>query len=398
MEATERFIVHIDMDAFFASIEERDEPRYKGKPVVVGANPRNGNGRGVVSACSYEARKFGIHSAMPISEAYRKCPAAIFLPVNMDKYAYESGRIFRSLEKFTPDIEPVSIDEAFIDITSSYHLFGTARETCLKIKTTIRELTGLACSLGLASNKMTAKIASDLAKPDGFIEVAPGKIRDFLEDLPAGRLWGIGEKTKQRLSSMGISTIGDLAKMRKEDLYGILGKWGGHLWELSRGIDPREVKPGDTIGSVSNEHTFSRDTSDKKEIMDTLMFLSEKVSRRLRKYGIKGRTVTLKIRFSDFSTHTRSISSDQATNFVKDIYENALKKTLSFDFNKKPVRLLGVRVSGLHDSAWQSDLFHENSEKFSKKERLHKALDKITEKFGDDAIHHRGVSGDRFSG
>jgi len=391
MRDKKRYIVHVDMDAFFASVEQHDHPEYAGRPVIVGADPKGGKGRGVVAACSYEARKFGIHSALPISAAYRRCPDAIFLPGDMPKYARISHEIFELLENFTPDIEPVSIDEAFMDITGSYHLFGTPEETCLKIKSAIKKRMGLTASIGMAPNKMTAKIASDIDKPNGLVIVDKKGILDFLHPLPVEKLWGIGEKTKQTLKNIGINTIGDLAHRDIQELTRVFGKHGEHAWRLARGIDPRSVEMTDIVKSISNEYTFEKDTGEDRRIRDVLMFLSEKVSRRLRKSDLKGRTVTLKIRFADFKTYTRAVTLGTPTNFVDIIYENVAGKMESFDPGKNPVRLVGVRVSNLIDSSMQYDLFDESSDRTKKNERLHKALDRIMDKFGEEALRHRNV-------
>ena len=391
MQNRKRYIVHIDMDAFFAAVEQRDNPAYKGKPVIVGADPKDGKGRGVVSTCSYEARKFGIHSALPISIAYRKCPNGIFLCVNMSKYAHESHKIFEVLERFTPDIEPISIDEAFMDISGSWHLFGTPLETCRKIKDAIEKETGLTASIGLAPNKMTAKIASDIDKPDGLVIVDKEKLLDFLHPLPVEKLWGVGEKTKTELVKIGIRTIGDLAKHGIDELEQYFGKNGVHAWDLANGIDPREVEPVDEIKSISNEHTFEKDTGNLHEIKDALMHLSEKVSRRLRKAGLKGKTVTLKIRFSDFKTFTRAHTIKAPTNFVDDIYKNCLRSLDEFDIKKRSVRLVGAKVSNFTEAAWRSELFDEETEETRKKEHLHRALDRIIDRFGEGAIRHRDV-------
>lgn len=383
-----RYIAHIDMDAFFTSVEQRDNPEIKGKPVIVGSDPKGGKGRGVVAACSYEARTFGIHSAMPISIAYRKCPQAIFLPGDMRKYAEESHKILDILERFTPDVEPISIDEAFLDITGSYHHFGTPLETCRKIKSAIKKETGLTASLGLAPNKMTAKIASDIGKPDGFVAVTQDKLLQFLHPLPVGKLWGIGEKTVKILKDMGINTIGDLAERTPEELIRVFGKNGKHAWDLANGIDPRDVSIDDTIRSVSNEHTFEQNTADEQEIRNVLMRLSEKVSRRLRQAALQGRTITLKIRFADFKTHTCAVTISMPTNFTDIIYKNIVNKLLDFDLDEKPVRLVGVGVSNFSDPSWKNDLFIDEA-KTVKKENLYKTLDKIIDKFGEGKLRRR---------
>jgi len=391
MDMKEKFIVHVDMDAFFASCEERDNPSYRGKPVIVGADPAGGSGRGVVSACSYSARKFGVHSAMPISIAYRKCPHGVFLRVDMRKYSRISREIFEILESFTPDIEPISIDEAFLDITGSFHLFGTPVDTCRKIKAGILAETGLTSSVGLAPNKMTAKIASDIDKPDGLVVVAKESLLNFLHPLPVGRLWGVGEKTREAFKNFNIHTIGDLASYDIEKLCNVFGENGRHTWHLANGIDPREVETEDVTKSVSNEYTFGEDTSDIHKVKDTLMFLSEKVSRRLRKDSFKGRTVTLKIRFSDFKTYTRSITLSQATNFADIIYDEVINKLCGFDMDRKRVRLLGVRVSNLLGVASRDSLFDEETPASRKKENLYKALDRILDRFGEGMINRRNV-------
>ena len=385
-----RYIVHVDMDAFFASVEERDNPSYKGKPVIVGSDPKEGKGRGVVAACSYEARKFGIHSAMPISIAYRKCPKAVFLRPDFSRYSEASHKVFSILESFTPDIEPISIDEAFLDITGSWHLFGSPVETCRKIKKAIKKRTSLTASVGMAPNMMTAKIASDLKKPDGLVVVKEEDLLKFLKPLPVGRLWGVGKKTLSHLKEMGINTIGDLASKEEEDLYASFGENGRHMWELANGIDPRHVEALEEVKSVSNEHTFDEDTRDKASMLDALMYLSEKVSRRLRAQDLKGRTITLKIRSSEFKTYTRSITIDFPTNFVDVIYENVIKKLEEFRLGKISVRLLGVKVSNFTDTSFQNDLFEGLQEKDIKKERLHRSLDRIIEKFGPHAVRRRG--------
>lgn len=390
MPARKKYIVHVDMDAFFASCEQRDNPSYKGKPVIVGSDPKEGKGRGVVAACSYEARGFGIHSALPISIAYKKCPHAVFLAPDMSKYAEASYKVFDILERFTPDIEPVSVDEAFMDITGSWQLFGSPLEVCRKIKSAIKEELDLTASIGMAPNKMTAKIASDINKPDGLVVVEKEDLLAFLHPLPVGKLWGVGEKTRISLERMGIRTIGDLAKVPSGELEKVFGKNGQHVSELARGIDPREVETSGEIKSISNEHTFEEDSKDRKEILDVLMHLSEKVSRRLRKDNIKARTITLKIRSSSFKTYTRALTLESYTNFVEDIYRSVVKKLDEFDLEKMEVRLLGVKVSNFPDGTQLEDLFEGIEEKDPRKERIHQAIDRMIDKFGTGAIRRRG--------
>ncbi|MFH1837202.1 MAG: DNA polymerase IV [Candidatus Omnitrophota bacterium] len=389
--AKTRYIVHLDMDAFFASIEQRDDPSLRGKPVVIGASPKEGRGRGVVSTCSYEARKFGIHSAMPISIAYRKCPNAFFISPDMGKYANVSHNIFSLLEMFTPHVEPVSVDEAFLDITDSFHHFGSPLETCLKIKERIKEKTGLTSSLGLAPTKMVAKIASDIKKPDGLTVVERESVQDFLRPLPIERLWGVGKKTAVILKNMGIYTIGDISSRNEQELADAFGENGTHIWTLANGSDERDVEINNEIKSVSNEYTFAEDTCDIDLIKDTLMQLSEQVSHRLREDRLEGRTITLRIRFSDFKTYTRSETINSSTNFADVLYGTSLRKIDEFNIGfDKCVRLLGVRVSNLLGLAPGDNLFTADDFSDKKKERLHKAIDKIVNKFGDNALRRRG--------
>lgn len=380
-----RFIAHVDMDAFFAAIEQRDNPALCGRPVIVGANPKKGRGRGVVSTCSYEARKFGIHSAMPISIAYRKCPQAIFLPVNMEKYTEVSHRIYDILYDFTPHIEPISIDEAFLDITGSYRLFGTPRKACALIKSRIKEETGLTASVGLAPTKMAAKVASDLRKPDGFVEVAGDGLLEFLWPLDISRMWGLGKKTEVVFRSMGMNTIGDIAKKDIMELTGMFGKNGAHFWYLANGVDEREVETERETKSIGNETTFDKDTLDKSKIEGTLMSLCEKVSGRLRKESSKGRTITLKIRLEGFKTYTRSVTRYMPTNFADVLYKEIKNLYNRFDTDGRKVRLVGVQVSNLSSTDSRYSLFHEKSDK--KREDIHKALEKIKKKFGENSIH-----------
>lgn len=380
------------MDAFFAAIEQRDDPRLKGKPIVVGSDPKGGKGRGVVSTCSYEARRYGIHSAMPISTAYRKCPHAAFLPVDGEKYSAVSSVIYGIFNEFTPDVEPVSIDEAFLDITGSYKIFGTPVGTCKLLKERIKKRTGLTASVGLAPTKMAAKIASDLKKPDGLVEVKPEGLLDFLRPLEVRRLWGLGPKAEEALRQIGIRTIGELARRDAKELTRVFGKTGEYFWQLANGIDERPVETGGEAKSVSNETTFGEDTSDKAKIKSALMRLCEEVSGRLRHDGVRGRTVTLKIRLEGFDTYTRASTIAEATNFVDVIYGETEKLYDAFASSKiippKKVRLVGVKVSNLVSARVRESLFDGISG--AKDEKIHKAVDRIKERFGDEAIFRAG--------
>ena len=383
----ERRIVHVDMDAFFAAIEQRDNPSLKGKPVIIGADPKGGRGRGVVSTCSYEARKFGVRSAMPISEAWRRCPRGVFLPPDFHKYEEASGKIRQAFFEFTPDVEQVSIDEAFLDITRSAHLFGGPTETCRRIKARVRELTGLSCSVGLAPTKMAAKIASDLKKPDGLVEVREAGLRAFLAPLDISKLWGLGPKTAALLRERGVNTVGELAAAGPEQLSG-LGSQGPALRALALGEDQREVREDGETKSVGNETTFETDTGDALEIKQSLLALADKVSSRLREAGLKGRTVTLKLRLEGFETYTRARTLALSTNYADIIAREVLALYAAFDRGRKRVRLLGVKVSGLMPAGERESLFED--EQNGRREKAHKAIEAIREKFGHSSIYRAG--------
>ena len=387
-----RYIVHIDMDAFFAAVEQRDRPELKGQPVIIGSDPKAGQGRGVVATCSYEARKFGIHSAMPISIAYRKCPQGVFLPVDMEKYLNVSEEIFTILNDFTPDVEPISVDEAFLDISRTHHLFKGPIEVCRRIKARIKNELGLIASVGLAPNKMAAKIASEFRKPDGLVEVRPERLQEFLRPLNIRKISGLGEKTEIILNRIGITTIGQLAGASPAKLTALLGANGYQLHQLANGIDPREVQAQGEVKSVSNEITFDRDTSERAVINQTLMRLSEKVAGRLRQHHLKARTITLKIRLTGFDTYTRALTLDAPTGFDDAVYQAVKKLYSDFDCKGKKIRLLGVKSSNFSAPTVQAELFSNAAKPIdAKTAKLHQAIDKLKEKFGDDAIC-RGTS------
>ncbi|HHJ51831.1 MAG TPA: DNA polymerase IV [Caldithrix abyssi] len=380
-----RIILHVDMDAFFAAVEQRDHPAYRGKPVIVGADPRGGKGRGVVSTCSYEARKFGVHSAMPISQAYRLCPHGIYVPPNGKLYQQVSREIFEIFYEFTDAVEPLSIDEAFLDVTGSQRLFGSGEEIAKQIKRRIYQKERLTASVGVAPNKYLAKIASDLNKPDGLVVVEPDKVQQFLNPLDISRLWGAGERTQEKLRALGVRTIGDLARMPLPLLEQTFGKMGRHFYNLAHGIDDRAVEYDQLVKSVSNEHTFGQDTADKEEIHHTLFYLSEKVGYRLRKKGLKGRTVHLKLRYENFSTITRNKTLPNPVDNTEIIFAtvNALFEQ-NYQTGRK-VRLLGVGVSGFEEGgAAQLSLFDAENEKSGRLDELH---DRLVERFGKKTVH-----------
>lgn len=301
-----KIIAHVDLDAFFAAVEQLLHPKWRNKPVIVGANPQEGRGRGVVSAASYEARKYGVHSAMPISKAYRLCPQGIYVVPHGNVYREYSQKFFHVLQQFSPQVEGLSIDEAFLDMSGSLSLFNDVESMGRNIKSEIKKQTQLTASVGIAPCKSVAKIGSDFNKPDGLTIIEPGKIQEFLDPLPVTKLWGIGKQTYELLLKMGVKTVYQLRGYPREVLAKKFGKMGDHIYRMARGEDDRAVTPLESVKSVSNEMTFGEDVIDPETIRKTLFGLAEKVGGRLRRSKIKGHTIHLKIRFSDFNTHTRS--------------------------------------------------------------------------------------------
>ena len=382
-----RAIIHLDMDAFYASVEQLDHPTSRGKPVVVGADPRSGRGRGVVAACSYEARPFGVRSAMPISQAYGLCPQAVYVRPRMARYAEMSDRMFAILRDFTDLVEPLSIDEAFLDVTASQRLLGPAETIGRTLKARIRSELGLVASIGLSPNKFLAKVASDLGKPDGFVVVPPGGERDFLHPLPISRLWGVGPKTEARLRRIGLETIGQIAQMPVQDLEGILGNAGRDLWELANGMDDREVTPEQEAKSIGAETTFEQDTDDREEIRKTILELSDRVGRRLRREGYLAGGVTLKFRDHNFHTVTRASVLNRPTDVGDDLFREALALLQRVSWKGKRVRLLGVTATHMHPvtepAGNQLGLFQPAADP---RRELARTVDAIRERFGTEAI------------
>lgn len=381
-----RRIIHVDMDAFFAAVEQRDHARYRGRPVIVGADPKGGRGRGVVAACSYEARPFGIRSAMPIGRAYRLCPHAAFLPVRIERYQEASERIFAVFARCTDLVEALSIDEAFLDVTGSTRLFGAAEAIARRIKADIREEEGLVASVGVASNKFVAKVASDLGKPDGFVAVPPGQGKAFLAPLPVSRLWGVGAKTEGLLRSLGLITIGAVAAWPEEALVARLGEVGRHLWALAGGMDDRPVVPEEAAKSIGAETTFEEDTADPRLLRRTLLALAERVTRRLRREGVRGSTVTLKIRFEPFETHTHARTLAVPTALADDIFPVASDLLAKARLPARRIRLLGIAVSRLapaEAAGRQLPLFGEGA---ARRERVAAVMDQVAARFGEGAL------------
>jgi DNA polymerase-4 len=377
-----RKIVHVDMDAFYAAIEQLDHPELRGRPVIVGGDPA---GRGVVSTASYEARKFGVHSAMPAAQARRLCPQAVFLRPRFARYQEVSQQIRAILYSYTPLVEPISLDEAFLDLTGTERLLGPAEEVAREIKRRVREETGLTCSVGVGPNKFLAKLASSLAKPDGFLVVREGEELAFLEDLPIERLWGVGEATAKRLRGLGITTVGQLRGLALEELLDKFGSLGRSLYELARGIDRSPVIPEREARSLGAERTFPEDLTDPEEMERVLFSLSEEVGRRLREEGLKGRTVQLKVRFADFKTITRAKTLSRPTDLGREIFEEARRLLAERVQLRQGVRLLGVQVSGLiPKDQEQLPLFQDEKERRSAE--LERLIDEIRARFGEEAL------------
>ena len=373
-------IIHIDMDCFFAAVEVKDNPELLGKPVIVGADPK---GRGVVSAASYEAREYGIHSAMPISKAFRLCPHGVFLPVNGSRYYEESEKIMAIFRSYTPLVEPLSLDEAFLDVSGSTRLFGDTVTIAREIKKRIREEQGLVASVGVAPVKFVAKIASDYDKPDGFVVVTRDDVLDFLAPLPIERMWGVGKVMEKKLKKIGIHTIGELAQIPEKDMVRMFGKPGHHFHQLARGIDPRTVIPYEPVKSVGNEFTFSEDIGDPEIVKKRILQLSEKVGSRLRHKNFQGRVVTLKLRYENFQTVTRSRTHERCLRNDNEIYNIARTLFEEVDIIGRKVRLIGISVSGLVGSSAQSDLFAGENERMGK---VQSAVDDLRKRFGNDVI------------
>lgn len=377
-----RAIIHLDMDAFYAAVEVLDDPELKGKPVIVGGSKE----RGVVSSASYEARKFGVHSAQPIATAARLCPQGVFLPVRMWRYQEISQQIFQIFQRFSPLVEPLSLDEAFLDVTGSTRLFGTPEEIARKIKEQVVEETGLTVSAGVAPSKFVAKIASDMQKPDGLTIVPEGKVEEFLEPLPIEKLWGVGKATRKILAHLGVRTIGDLGLLSSKLLVRKLGKQGLHLYLLAKGVDEREVEPEREVKSVGHEDTYPIDISDVEEARKQLLSLATRVAKRLRGYGLVGKTVTLKVKYYDFVQITRSITLGEPTDDNRKIFQTCCDLLEKTEVGRRPVRLLGISLSQLSDSDETKQLALFAVEEPDRSRRLNKALDTISEKFGDEAI------------
>lgn len=373
-----RAILHIDLDAFYASVEQRDDPGLKGKPVIVGGHPT----RGVVLAASYEVRPFGVRSAMPMAQALRQAPQAIVVRPRFEAYAQASERVFEIFESFTPLIEPLSLDEAFLDVTASVSLLGTPADMAKRIRARIASEVGLPASAGIAGRKMVAKIASDLAKPNGQVEVPDLETRSFLAPLPVTRLWGVGPKLNESLRLLGLTRVGQLAQADPVWLVRELGSTGRHLWALSHGLDDREVVADSRAKSIRAEDTFDEDLEGKAALLPYLHAQAERVARRLRRAGVKAGTVQLKLKAWDYSVQTRQCSPNLPTDDGKAIYEWVVALLERAPLPRR-LRLTGVSAHGLTGDAAQRELFAPPP---GPRDRLNAALDGIARRFGDEAI------------
>ncbi len=378
-----RVIIHLDMDAFFPAVEVLDAPGLRGRPVVVGG----GRERGVVSSASYEARTFGVHSAQPMAKAMRLCPHGVFLPVRMARYREVSRQVFEIFHRFTPLVEPLSIDEAFLDVTGSGRLFGRPEDMARDIKATIFREIGLTVSAGIAPSKFVAKIASDMDKPDGLTLVPEGRVREFLDPLPVSRMWGVGKVTEEALAGLNIRTFRDLSQTPVEVLERRFGTSGVKMHRLSMGLDERDVVPEHDAKSIGHEETFAEDVTEPGRIQKELLSLATRVARRIRQERLKGRTVTLKVKYDDFQLITRSATLPVPTDDASEIYATVSSLLTKTSAGRRPIRLLGISLSQFAGAGnrGQLSLFLED-EASRKRRELNTALDSISDKFGDRII------------
>ncbi len=387
-------ILHVDMDAYYASVEERDRPELVGRPIVVGGSAE---GRGVVAAANYVARQFGVHSAMPAITARRLCPQAVFIRPRMERYATISRQIREVFHRFTPLVEPLSLDEAFLDVTGCTQLFGPVTDIGRQVKSTIMDETGLVASVGVAPNKFLAKLASDLEKPDGFVVVEKSGVQGFLDPLPVSRLWGVGKSAQRVFERLGIATVGQLRQLDESVLTDHFGSHGRHLWRLARGIDERSVVPDHVAKSISHETTFAVDIEEIVVLESWLMELTEQVARRLRRHELRGNTVQLKLRYGDFTTITRAQKLNEPTNLTDEIWRAGREMLRNRLPNRRlSVRLLGIGVTGIVTHGWvQKGLFDDDARE--KMGRVDAVSDEIKDRFGRGAVsrakslgqHHR---------
>jgi DNA polymerase IV len=373
-------ILHCDLDAFYASVEQIRDPGLAGKPVIVGGDPQK---RGVVAAASYEARAFGVHSAMPLASAVRLCPHGVYVRPHFDLYRGYSQRVFDVYHRFAPLVEPLSLDEAFLDLAGTERAVGPAREVALSIRDEVKGATGLDLSIGIGTSKVVAKIASDLQKPRGFVEVREGEEAAFLAPLPLRRLPGLGPSTEERLRSLSLHTVGDLAAIKIEDLVRRLGKHGFQLWEFAHGIDRRPVVPPGDPKSISRETTFDRDVDDPAELESVLRQLAQHAAKNMRDSGLHSRTVNLKLRYANFETISRSHTLPQPTAVEDDVVQEVLELFRQAWDRGRKIRLLGAGLSNFSQAPQQLSLFETGP---TKQEAITSSLDRIRDRYGWTAL------------
>ena len=374
-------IIHVDMDAFFAAVEVLYHPELKGKPVIVGGDP---DGRSVVSSASYEARVYGVHSAMPMAWARKLCPHGVFLSCDGEKYGRAAEMVFRILRQFTPDVEEASIDEAYLDVTGCERLFGPPLAIAAAIRERIAGRLGLSASIGIGRCRSVAKIASDLAKPAGILLVEPGHEAGLLAPLPVGRMPGIGPAVEAKMRSLGIRTLGDLARLDDALLEKAFGVYGPSLRRKAMGLDETGLHEWEPAKSMGKEHTFARDVEDRAEAEGTLATLAEKVCRRLRRDGLAARTLTVKIRYSDFQTVSRACTLPHAVQYDSVVIPAAWELFRRLDTRRLGIRLVGVTASKLQPAVRQRSLFEEAAER--KRDRLYQSVDAIRDRYGFTSI------------
>ena len=378
---SEQTILHVDMDAFFASVEERDNPALKGKAVVVGTGIR-----GVVSAANYEARKFGIHAAMPVGRAKRLAPHAIFVPPNMSRYSEVSSHIMEIFRSVTPLVEPLSLDEAFLDVTGAKRLLGEGREIAKQIRAKVEASEGITCSVGIATTKFIAKLASGRCKPNGMLEIASDRVLEFLHPLPVNAIWGVGPKTNEELQKLGLRTVADIANTPRQTLIRALGEAAGaSLYELAWGRDYRDVEPEEVDKSISAAETFDTDTEDQEIVLRELLRLTEKATYRMREKDFSARTISIKVRFADFKTITRSKTVPLAISATHEVFEVVKTLFLSLKLDRARIRLVGVSLDGLEDGIDASEqLILGEREKGWRQATA--AIDKASARFGQGSV------------
>jgi len=378
---SESTILHVDMDAFFASVEERDNPSLKGKAVVVGTGVR-----GVVSAANYEARKFGIHAAMPVGRAKRLAPHAIFVPPNMSRYSEVSSHIMEIFRSVTPLVEPLSLDEAFLDVTGAKRLLGDGREIAKQIRAKVEASEGITCSVGIATTKFIAKLASGRCKPNGMLEIAEDRVLEFLHPLPVNAIWGVGPKTNEELQKLGLRTVADIANTPRQTLIRALGEAAGaSLYELSWGRDYRDVEPVEVDKSISAAETFDTDTEDQEIVLRELLRLTEKATYRMREKNFSARTISIKVRFADFKTISRSKTVPLAISATHEVYEVAKALFIGLKLDRARIRLVGVSLDGLEDGIDASEQLV-LGERENGWRQATAAIDKASARFGQGSV------------